>query len=258
MRLGTKAAIGTSGVVFVASLLILWVTATLLARGLSETVEARLISRVERELTVSSRLLDRARRDARTIAFGPVIGAFFASGETAEAKQSLRRSLGLVIRVREEYRQIRYLDATGREVARVERDESGVLVTPEPGLQDKSHRDYFNALRELPAGSALAWQVSLNREHGEIEVPYRPTIRLLAPVHDPNGRFQGGIVLNMDAEQLFPPRRSGNTEFRIMLPDGSYAHHPDGAWEFGGELGTGAGFQAEFGIDPGAAAYGPP
>lgn len=251
-RLASKAAIGLAAVVFLTSLLILFVTSAVLTDRLTAAAEAQLLSRLERELSVAAHGLDRAKRDARTLALGQVLAAYEAEGAGPAALDRLRRSFGRILSVREEYRQIRFLDAKGLEVVRAERSGGRVVVVPEHRLQDKSHRDYFRVLADMAPGSGLAAQVSLNREFGGIERPLRPTIRVLAPVHDAGGAFVGGVVLNMDAGQALPPRRSGEIEFRAVLPDGSYALHPDPSWEHGLELGTGLGFEREFGLSPSA------
>lgn len=255
MKLATRAAIGTASIVFVTSVLILAYASTIVSKSMIDNAESQLALRVMREVTVSARLLNRAKRDALEIAVGPILTDYLAAGRTAAARAHMQESIRRVLAVRDEYRQMRILDVAGREIVRVMRNEGDVYAIPDDELQDKSQRDYFKALRELAPGEAMAWNVTLNREFGQIERPLRPTIRVLAPIFDRHGEFAGGVSLNMKVEYIFPPRRSGPITFRVVLPDGSYARHPDPTKEHGGELGTGEGLKREFGFEPTDSAY---
>lgn len=98
--------------------------------------------------------------------------------------------------------QIRVINPAGLEVLRLNRTVDGVARLPEADLQDKSGRDYVVEAMKLPAGHLYASRLDLNIEHGEIEKPYKPTIRLAAPLEDEKGGRRGILVINFFGQTL--------------------------------------------------------
>lgn len=97
------------------------------------------------------------------------------------------------------YDQVRYIDRHGRERVRVDRRD-GISWLNRSG-QDKLHRDYVQAGLALTGGQIYVSEIDLNIEYGQVEVPYQPTVRVVAPV-ELNGVQQGLTVLNAHAEVL--------------------------------------------------------
>jgi len=115
--------------------------------------------------------------------------------------------------------QLRYIDATGREKLRLDRRDRGenILVAAPEQLQDKSDRYYFvDAMAQDPQ-TLYASRLDLNVEHGTVELPYRPVIRLALPVIHDQKRI-GILIVN-----LFMARLVANTisspSFFIYLYD---------------------------------------
>lgn len=83
------------------------------------------------------------------------------------------------------YNQLRYLDENGNELVRVDFDFGEITVlTGTDQLQNQSRRPYFTETRELPHDGVLVSDLNLNREFGEIEVPYVPVLRYSTPIYD--------------------------------------------------------------------------
>ncbi len=145
------------------------------------------------------------------------------------------------------YDSIRYLDESGMEKSRVNYIHGQARITPDSELQDKSNRYYFKESILLSPGKIYISPIDLNVEHGEIEIPYKPTIRFAAPVFDRQGHCRGVLLLNYLAEKML-------THFDQMLA-GSAGHvallNPQGYWirshkkerEWGFMLGHGLSFQ---------------
>lgn len=108
----------------------------------------------------------------------------------------LARSFANLATHRRLYDQIRYLDETGMEVVRVDFNEGDVLVVPEERLQDKSGRYYFADTFELQRGQVYVSPLDLNIEHGRIQQPLNPMLRVGTPVFDTQGRKRGIVLLN--------------------------------------------------------------
>ncbi len=105
-----------------------------------------------------------------------------------------------------EYLQMRFigLSNNGLELVRVDRDLSTGLISTPGVLQEKLSRPYVTgAFRGHPDEVYLS-PVDLNREFGEIQVPYTPVIRASLPVFDTVTQEPFGvIVINLAASLLF-------------------------------------------------------
>lgn len=88
---------------------------------------------------------------------------------------------------KEVYEQLRYLDLEGNEVVRINFNDGHSQVVPEEQLQNKRHRYYFNKALQLGCRKIYMSPLDLNVEHGQIEAPLKPMIRLATPVFDEEG-----------------------------------------------------------------------
>ncbi|RJX32351.1 MAG: EAL domain-containing protein [Oxalobacter sp.] len=100
------------------------------------------------------------------------------------------------------YDKIRWIDENGMERLRVNYSQSKPIRVPVSELQDKSKRYFFADVFKLNAGEIFVSPLDLNVEHDEIEVPYKPTIRLGVPVFDSQGRKRGILLINYLANDL--------------------------------------------------------
>ncbi len=141
------------------------------------------------------------------------------------------------------YDQIRYLDENGREIIRVNYQDGKAVLVPGSELQDKSGRYYFRDAIALEKGDIYVSPFDLNIEHGEIEIPYKPMIRLATPVHNKDGHRIGIVVLNYLGSKLLDGLR--HTLANII--DHSMLLNSDGYWLLGPESGMEWGFM--FGND---------
>lgn len=102
------------------------------------------------------------------------------------------------------YSQVRYLDTIGQEIIRVDFDSiSSAKVKEFEKLQDKSKRYYFKNAKKLQKGEIYFSNIDLNVEYGEIELPYNPVLRVAKKTYNPNGKWNGVIVINYFMNNLF-------------------------------------------------------
>lgn len=101
-----------------------------------------------------------------------------------------------------QYYQIRLLDLSGYEQIRVELTDGQPVTLPPAKLQDKSHRYYVQLGLQQPVGSVYLSPFDLNMEHGEIERPFQPTIRVATPIGDANGQARDLLVINYRGQYL--------------------------------------------------------
>ena len=137
------------------------------------------------------------------------------------------------------YAQIRYLDLTGQEIVRVDRDlTSGTIIILKNNLQNKSARYYFQDSINLSLGQVYISALDLNIEDGETEEPHKPMLRYATPVIF-NGKTQGIVILNVLAERFLAPLGSGTSSTFLVDSDGYYLYHPEQAKRWGRDLETG-------------------
>ncbi|MCF6277435.1 MAG: GAF domain-containing protein, partial [Anaerolineales bacterium] len=142
--------------------------------------------------------------------------------------------------------QIRFIDAEGQEVARVNTTRDGVsTIVPLEDLQNKADRYYFTDSIGLAAGEIFISPLDLNVEHGEIETPHKPVIRYATPVVF-DGETRGIIIINVLADGFLD--KLGSTSLSTVLIDegGYYLYHPDENLRWGRDLGTGATIEQDF------------
>lgn len=137
----------------------------------------------------------------------------------------------------QDYMQLRYLDENGNELVRVDSDGTNIKVIPKADLQNKADRPYFKETMKLPPGSVYVSPVELNQERGQIEKPYKPTIRYATPVVDSAGKKRGIVIANQWANQfikIIKDAKLGNGEEALLVnQDGYYISHPNPDKEWG-------------------------
>ncbi|OPL08109.1 MAG: hypothetical protein AVO33_02120 [delta proteobacterium ML8_F1] len=114
----------------------------------------------------------------------------------------LETLLKLLIEKEGIYDQMRYINAAGHEILRINyTDSRGVIVGAEQ-LQDKSTRYYFNDTLHLPQGGIYISALDLNMENSRLEIPYKPMIRFATPLIHPEEGLEGIAITNYLAGNL--------------------------------------------------------
>jgi PAS domain S-box-containing protein len=116
--------------------------------------------------------------------------------------RALESSFLTLARRNPQYQQIRWIDETGTERVRIVRDQGPPYVVAAQELQDKSKRYYFEAANALLPGELYISRIDLNEEHGKIEMPPRPMLRIATPLVDGNRKRRGIIIINIDMKYL--------------------------------------------------------
>ncbi len=130
---------------------------------------------------------------------------------------------------RKVYDQIRFLDASGNEVIRVDYTPEGAFIMPKDQLQNKKSRYYFKHTIELSQNQLYISTLDLNMERGAIELPINPVIRFAQPYFDANGLKQGIIILNYSANDMLSQIASVATgsegEVYLLNSDSFWLYH---------------------------------
>lgn len=143
-----------------------------------------------------------------------------------------------VMKNKEDYDQIRYIDEKGLEIARIDNDEELVVVSSDE-LQDKSDRYYFTQTKELDYDEIFISPLDLNVENGVVELPHKAMVRFATPIYDKDDVFKGILIINYKAEyfvQLLEEHEShqdlDNFWFYIVNRYGEFILHQDSEKNF--------------------------
>lgn len=150
--------------------------------------------------------------------------------------------------------QIRLLDAhTGLELVRVERQLGKVITVLDSKLQNKSQYDYFTQSLQLPERTIYSTSINLNKERGQIVVPFQPTKRFTLPTYDIDNDLFGILVINTNAEKMINKivSQAPNTQKVIVLGEGdSFIYHPDFALRYSRDLNPDIDFRSRYQVQP--------
>jgi PAS domain S-box-containing protein len=117
------------------------------------------------------------------------------------------------------YDQVRWIDETGIERVRVNNVAGRPVRVAKEQLQNKADRNYFKGTMRLTPGQVFISPLDLNVEHGQVEIPYNPMLRLATPVQDVNGQPRGVLIINVAANRLLDDftESMGNKRDHVML-----------------------------------------
>jgi len=185
-------------------------------------------------------LTDDLRHVAYTLAFlNDQVGSHLAS-KSRMTVGFFKQDLFSFINSSDLYDQIRLIDLSGMEVARVDYNDGEPVVTPKEQLQFKGERYYFKQSVGLKRGEIYISPMDLNVEHGQVERPFKPVMHFAMPVFDRAGVRQGVLVLNFRADSMLSDYRHTFVHTaatsQLLNADGYWLYHPDSAFVWGHAL----------------------
>jgi PAS domain S-box-containing protein len=135
--------------------------------------------------------------------------------------------------------QLRLLSPEGMERVRIDVNDEGPYIVEEAHLQDKSNRYYFKDMVQCKDEELYVSSLDLNVEHGEIELPFRPTLRLgMSIIKD--GKRAGYIIGNYSSVKLMEKFKRFSTfskaESWILNQNRYWLYHPDNRFTFGFQI----------------------
>lgn len=113
---------------------------------------------------------------------------------------------GLFLRIaknKKEFDLIRFIDNEGHEVIRINNYRGrDPYIVEENQLQNKEGRYYFQYAEDLKDDQIYISPFDLNSEKGEIQIPYKPTIRFATPIFNSQGDREGVLIINYHGENV--------------------------------------------------------
>src|SRR5688572_1207515 len=152
----------------------------------------------------------------------------YLAREDADSRRHLEAEYLAFTEHRQFFDQLRFIDADGEEVARVNRKGTNVELVPVDRLQNEMDRTYTRDILKLDRGQIFISEIDLNVERGAIEQPIKPTIRVGVPVFDAAGAKRGIIVINYLARRIL----DRVDELRRSVPD-VWMLNSEGYWILG-------------------------
>jgi diguanylate cyclase (GGDEF)-like protein/PAS domain S-box-containing protein len=149
--------------------------------------------------------------------------------DRAEGIRTLSEKFLVFARTKGAYDQVRYLNAKGMEVIRVQSGPEGFEIAPPERLQDKSGHSYFAEAMDMDQEVYVS-RFDLNREMGQIDRPLKPVLRFSASVSGREGAPPGVLVLNFLGKYLLDEVRQAPAEsggrFFLVNPLGEFLVGP--------------------------------
>jgi len=191
------------GMFLPASLLITWVAAWQWSEQ-RHVILAHYRTEAQHHVEGQMRRIDRFYRhaDVMLLALAKSGKALAAIAGDPVAAREIQRLFMDVARSSILYDQIRLLDWHGREVVRMERLAGHLRFVPPEALQAKTSRYYVQQALKLPGGEVYISPFDLNVEHGEVQRPFRATVRFATSLMNEQGILRGLLVLNLSGMSL--------------------------------------------------------
>jgi len=154
---------------------------------------------------------------------------FWLNKKNSSAWGQLTKELLDFTQSRPFYTEVRILNLDGREILRINQNEGNLSVVPKSQLQDKSQRNYVQRGLKLKDHQVYISAFDLNTEHGVVEIPLNPVIRVVTPIFDHAGHKRALAILNYKGKRLLNRLREiqGKYDRDLWLING------DGYWLMG-------------------------
>ncbi|PAW76379.1 MAG: hypothetical protein B9S32_15520 [Verrucomicrobia bacterium Tous-C9LFEB] len=134
-----------------------------------------------------------------------------------------------LLRLREDYDKIRLISPKGKELLRVEYYNGIPRPVPDKDLRDKSSSNYVKVGLKLKPGEVYISPFELNKLEGQLEIPHKPTFRLVSGAFNEKNELICLIVLNYLGKNLLNELENANTDWLslwMMSADGCWIKEP--------------------------------
>jgi len=190
-----------------------------------------------------------ARRDLEVLKNAPILHSLIeqldkspSSATSENWKNRLSQTFISYMKASPDYMQMRLVGVHngGYEIVRVDKRGDKPFAISKHDLQNKSRRDYYQAIVRLKSGEIYTSDINLNREFGKISIPYTPTIRIATPLYVNHGGMFAFLIINIDLTHAFNTVRKlvePGARLYIINKRGDYLVNPDRAKEFAFDFG---------------------
>ena len=166
-----------------------------------------------------------------------LLGAFHPN--TSASRLKLAKVYEQMIQNNSSYTQLRYIDAMGNEIVRVDQTDKGTTIVAQNELQNKAGRYYFSDTMKLGKNEYYISPLDLNVEGSKVIVPYEPTLRLATPVFDSADTKVGMVIINYTVKNVLSElekKDDNNPLYHVYFTnsDGDWFRgpSPEDAWAY--------------------------
>ncbi len=253
LSLAAKNAISYFGLFLITISLISYIILRNSSKEIIKSSEKNLIHSSERVGLIFSKYIIDLKYDITHISQSPLLELFLDSGSN-DIKSLLEKEYLSLLKSKPHFSQIRIigLENNGKELVRVEKKDEEFVIVDISQLQEKGDREYFKNTISLPPDSIYISPIDLNKEFGEISIPYTPTIRMAYPLYVNNG-VEAIVVINANISSLInslSKLADANVRVSLLNGDGYYLSHEEQARMFEFEFGNPSSYLETFGKLP--------
>ena len=144
-----------------------------------------------------------------------------------------------ISKLKKQYDQVRLIDENGLETIRINYNNGSPYIVSKENLQNKKGRYYFDDVFNLQKNEIFVSPLDLNIEHGKVEKPLKPMIRVGTPIFNKSGKKSGIVLLNYFGADLIDHCKnyfntSKKDNIMLLNSDGYWlcGVNPDNEWGF--------------------------
>ncbi len=222
---------------FIPAAILVIVAAWMVFRAETARVQSEMAIQGKQKVSIGAssaeRTLDLVGRDLLYLARSHALSATLNQGKQPD-RDDLTADWMAFSRAKRSYDQIRWLDETGMERVRIDFRPGSPVVVPDYGLQNKGKRYFFSDAFKLNPGEIFVSPLDLNIEGNQVEVPWKPMIRMGTPVFDQHNVKRGIVLLNYFGNDLLDRLRvMGDKQLWLTNAHGYWLLGPDSESEWG-------------------------
>lgn len=196
-------------------------------------IQKEIKERHQNELLAKKHILEnliyRVESSIDSIINNNIFQNFLKNQSSKENKKLVKELFLFTSNENKSYMQVRFLNTNGDEKIRIDRDlnSTNSFVIDDLNLQNKKDRYYFYESIQKQPNEFWFSKLDLNQENGQIEFPFKPTLRIAKPI-ELNGEKKGIVIINILMEK-FLKQLSKSYSFNIHLIDkrGNYIYSND-------------------------------
>lgn len=117
------------------------------------------------------------------------------------------------------YDKLRYIDAKGNEIIRINYNDDQAQIMDEAFLQNKGNKYYFTEAMAYKEDKIYVSKFDLSSENNTIGVPIKPLIRVALPVFDKGNNKRGIIIIDYLVEVAFHELKQASSSRHMQLVD---------------------------------------
>ena len=168
--------------------------------------------------------LSKLSRSLLAIANNPYFTGYLADPSSVNSAEFLFLTIMLE---HDDYMQLRFIGADGKERIRFDRDRPEGYPYKPPRLQDKSGRYYFRESLKLTQGQIHTSKIDYNIENGKVVRPIVPVFRVSTPIYF-RGKLQGVLTINTFAQKIIQLFTSSPSFETVIFDRDGYVIYAEG------------------------------